>query len=48
MTTIVLFHHAAGLTDGVRALAHRLEAAGHLVFTLTCTTGTASPPSKKA
>lgn len=33
MTTIVLFHHAAGLTDGVRALADRLEAAGHLVFT---------------
>ena len=33
MTTIVLFHHAAGLTDGVRALADRLEAAGHLVLT---------------
>lgn len=33
MTTIVLFHHAAGLTDGVRALADRLAQAGHLVIT---------------
>ena len=33
MTTIVLFHHATGLTDGVRALADRLAQAGHLVLT---------------
>ena len=33
MTTIVLFHHAAGLTDGVRALADRLAQAGYLVIT---------------
>ncbi len=33
MTTIVLFHHAAGLTEGVRALADRLAQAGHLVLT---------------
>lgn len=33
MTTIVLFHHAAGLTDGVLALADRLAQPGHLVLT---------------
>ncbi|MFI5841509.1 dienelactone hydrolase family protein [Catenuloplanes sp. NPDC051500] len=33
MTEIVLFHHVQGLTDGVRALAARLEAAGHTVHT---------------
>jgi dienelactone hydrolase len=31
MTEIVLFHHAQGLTDGVVALADRLESAGHTV-----------------
>lgn len=31
MTDIVLFHHVHGLTDGVRALAARFEAAGHTV-----------------
>lgn len=31
MTEIVLFHHVQGLTDGVRALAARFEAAGHTV-----------------
>jgi dienelactone hydrolase len=33
MTEIVLFHHVQGLTDGVRALAARFEAAGHTVHT---------------
>lgn len=33
MTTVVLFHHALGLTDGVRALAERLRAGGHEVRT---------------
>jgi dienelactone hydrolase len=31
MTDVVLFHHAQGLTPGVRAFAGRLEAAGHAV-----------------
>ena len=31
MSEIVLFHHALGLTDDVRALARDLEAAGHTV-----------------
>ncbi|WP_313815443.1 dienelactone hydrolase family protein [Citricoccus sp.] len=33
MTEILLFHHALGLTDGVRWLAERLAAAGHTVHT---------------
>ena len=33
MTEIVLFHHAQGLTDGVRAFADDLRAAGHVVHT---------------
>jgi dienelactone hydrolase len=33
MTDIVLFHHAQGLTDGVRALAQTLTEAGHTVHT---------------
>src|SRR4051794_3314926 len=31
MTSVVLFHHAQGLTDGVRRFADRLTAAGHQV-----------------
>jgi dienelactone hydrolase len=31
MADIVFFHHALGLTDGVRAFADRLRAAGHRV-----------------
>lgn len=31
MTDVVLFHHAQGLTPGVRAFADRLRAAGHRV-----------------
>jgi dienelactone hydrolase len=31
MTEVVLFHHALGLTDGVRAFAEDLRAAGHVV-----------------
>jgi len=30
---VVLFHHALGLTDGVRAFAHDLRRAGHTVHT---------------
>lgn len=33
MTEIVLFHHAQGLTEGVRAFADDLRAAGHVVHT---------------
>ena len=33
MSEIVLFHHVQGLTDGVRALAGRLEQGGHTVHT---------------
>lgn len=33
MTEIVLFHHALGLTKGVRAFADDLRAAGHAVHT---------------
>jgi dienelactone hydrolase len=31
MTEIILFHHAQGLTDGVKAFADELRAAGHVV-----------------
>jgi dienelactone hydrolase len=33
MTEVLLFHHAHGLTAGVRAFAHQLRAAGHVVHT---------------
>src|ERR1700733_14624393 len=33
VTDIVLFHHAQGLTDGVRQFAGQLRAAGHQVIT---------------
>jgi dienelactone hydrolase len=33
MTELILFHHAQGLTDGVRAFADELRAAGHVVHT---------------
>lgn len=33
MTDVVLFHHVQGLTDGVRAFADELRAAGHTVHT---------------
>jgi dienelactone hydrolase len=31
LTELVLFHHAHGLTDGVRAFGEELRAAGHVV-----------------
>ena len=31
MAGVILFHHAQGLTDGVRAFANELQAAGHRV-----------------
>lgn len=33
MTEVLLFHHAHGLTEGVREFAERLAAAGHTVHT---------------
>lgn len=33
MAEVALFHHVQGLTDGVRAFADRLRAAGHTVHT---------------
>ena len=33
MVQVLLFHHAQGLTDGVRAFADALRAAGHVVHT---------------
>jgi dienelactone hydrolase len=33
MTEVVLFHHAQGLTDGVRAFADEVRGAGHVVHT---------------
>jgi dienelactone hydrolase len=33
MTEVVLYHHAQGLTDGVRSFADELRAAGHVVHT---------------
>ncbi|MET3960911.1 dienelactone hydrolase [Marmoricola sp. OAE513] len=33
MADVLLFHHVQGLTDGVRAFAADLEAAGHVVHT---------------
>jgi dienelactone hydrolase len=33
MAEVILFHHVAGLTDGVRSFAERLRAGGHTVHT---------------
>ena len=33
MAQIILFHHALGLTDGVRALADQIASGGHTVHT---------------
>ena len=33
MAEVLLFHHAQGLTPGVRAFADELRAAGHIVYT---------------
>jgi dienelactone hydrolase len=33
MAELILFHHAHGLTDGVRAFADELRASGHVVHT---------------
>lgn len=33
MVEVLLFHHAQGLTDGVRRFAAALEEAGHVVHT---------------
>jgi dienelactone hydrolase len=33
MAHVLLFHHAQGLTDGVRAFAEQLREAGHVVIT---------------
>ncbi|SCB56189.1 Dienelactone hydrolase [Rhizobium aethiopicum] len=33
MAEVLLFHHAQGLTPGVRAFADEIEAAGHIVHT---------------
>jgi dienelactone hydrolase len=33
MTELIVFHHAQGLTDGVKAFAEDLRAAGHTVHT---------------
>jgi dienelactone hydrolase len=40
MAEILLFHHAYGLTDGLRGLAARLSAEGHTVHTPDCYAGT--------
>jgi len=39
MAEILLFHHAHGLTEGMRALAERLRAAGHTVHAPDCYSG---------
>ena len=33
MTELIVFHHAQGLTNGVKAFADELRAAGHTVHT---------------
>ena len=33
MTEVLLFHHAQGLTPGIRAFADNIRAAGHIVHT---------------
>src|ERR1044072_9438442 len=33
MTDVILYHHAQGLTDGVKAFADELRSAGHTVHT---------------
>lgn len=40
MAEILLFHHAHGLTDGLRAFADRLRADGHTVHCPDCYSGT--------
>jgi dienelactone hydrolase len=39
MSTVLLFHHAQGLTPGVLAFADQLRAAGHTVHTPDCYDG---------
>jgi len=39
MADVILFHHVQGLTDGVRAFAENLRAAGHTVHTPDLFTG---------
>ncbi len=34
MTTVLVFHHALGLTDGLRSFADQLQARGHTVMVL--------------
>lgn len=36
MAVLLLFHHAHGLTEGLQALAERLRAQGHSVYTPDC------------
>ena len=33
MAEVILYHHAQGLTDGVRSLAEEIRSAGHTVHT---------------
>ena len=43
MAEVVLFHHVAGLTDGVRSFAERLRAGGHTVHTPDLFDGETAP-----
>ena len=43
MAEVILFHHVAGLTDGVRSFAERLRAGGHTVHTPDLFDGETAP-----
>ncbi len=43
MAEVILFHHVAGLTDGVRSFADRLRARGHTVHTPDLFDGETAP-----
>ena len=43
MAEVVLFHHVAGLTDGVRSFAEQLRAGGHTVYTPALFDGETAP-----
>jgi dienelactone hydrolase len=43
MAEVILFHHVAGLTDGIRSFADRLRAGGHTVHTPDLFDGETAP-----
>lgn len=48
MAQVVLFHHALGVTGGMRAFADDLRAGGHEVTVATCSMARRSTTSRTA